>query len=124
MQNKQTQVASLEVVHIGPDPASKGGIAASISLLIDFISNQDLKLSSIPTINPGSGSGLWVYLNSLLSVLNKLVFNRPDLLHIHMASRGSFIRKSMICLLCQVFKMPYIIHLHGGGFKDFYCSLS
>lgn len=123
MQRKQQKVASLEVVHIGPDPASKGGIAASISLMIDVISNQGFKASSISTINPGSGFGLWVYLNAFLSVLNKLVFNRPDLVHIHMASSGSFIRKSMICLLCQMFKMPYIIHLHGGGFKDFYCGL-
>jgi glycosyltransferase involved in cell wall biosynthesis len=41
-----------------------------------------------------------------------------------MASKGSFLRKSLIVHLCRQHHIPYIIHLHGGCFREFYASLS
>lgn len=116
---------ALEVILIGPDVNAKGGIAASIALLEDFINSQNLKVSCISTTNPDSGflMNFWIYLKALFSLTKRLIFSRPDIVHTHMASRGSFIRKSIICLICMLFRTPYIIHLHGGGFKDFYQSL-
>src|SRR4029077_8338313 len=42
------------------------------------------------------------------------------LVHVHMASRASFWRKSVVCLMARVAGRPYLVHLHGGEFMQFY----
>jgi len=42
------------------------------------------------------------------------------LLHVHMASRASFWRKSIVILMARARGRPYIVHLHGGEFSQFY----
>lgn len=41
------------------------------------------------------------------------------LLHVHSASRGSFWRKSLLCLVSRAFRIPYIVHVHSGEFPVF-----
>lgn len=113
----------LEIIQIGPATTAKGGVSASIAQLEQSLNSQRVKVTCIPTINPDSSFGLGIYLSALLRLGKRLFFYRPDLVHVHMASRGSFVRKSIVCLLCLAFRVPYIIHLHGGGFKDFYQGL-
>lgn len=122
-QEKKLEINTLDLVHVGPDRAAKGGIAASIALLEKVIAEEGATVSCISTVNPDFGSRLWVYFIAILKLAKRLILNKPDLVHIHMASRGSFIRKSIICLLCLFFRTPYLIHLHGGGFRDFYDAL-
>lgn len=43
----------------------------------------------------------------------------PVLLHIHTASRGSFVRKSMIAELGRRMGAVVVLHVHGGGFAHF-----
>lgn len=114
------------VIMAGPDAKSKGGISASIYLLNDYLSKKGLEVLLLPTTKSET-DGLQVFLifiKSILILLFELTFHKPILVHIHMASRGSFIRKSILCWLCFLFRTPYIIHLHGGGFMDFYEGLS
>lgn len=42
------------------------------------------------------------------------------LVHIHMASRASFWRKSLVCFMARARGRPYILHLHGAEFAQFY----
>lgn len=44
------------------------------------------------------------------------------LLHVHLASRASFWRKSVLCLMARMRGRPYLLHLHGGEFMTFYFS--
>lgn len=46
------------------------------------------------------------------------------LVHIHMASRASFWRKSVVCLLARAAGRPYLLHVHGGEFMKFYAQES
>ena len=43
-----------------------------------------------------------------------------SLMHVHHASHASFWRKLMFILPAFLFRIPVIIHLHGGGFAKFY----
>lgn len=45
---------------------------------------------------------------------------RPGLVHINLASRGSTYRKMMYAAICRRYAIPYLIHLHGGGYRTFY----
>lgn len=40
--------------------------------------------------------------------------------HLHVASRQSFWRKSILVTICRIFGVRTILHLHGGGFMRFY----
>ena len=43
--------------------------------------------------------------------------------HVHMTTRGSALRKSLLCLLARALGVPVILHLHGADFFDFHAAL-
>jgi glycosyltransferase involved in cell wall biosynthesis len=44
---------------------------------------------------------------------------RPAVVHAHVASHGSFVRKSLLLLLARLAGCKTIFHLHGGGFRRY-----
>lgn len=42
-----------------------------------------------------------------------------DLCHINVASRGSTLRKCCYAAICRKYGIPYVLHLHGGGYPEF-----
>lgn len=63
---------------------------------------------------------LFLFASAIYKILSRIAFNNIGFVHIHMASRGSFTRKSIIIFICRIFKTPVILHLHGAEFRDFY----
>jgi glycosyltransferase involved in cell wall biosynthesis len=49
-----------------------------------------------------------------------MIVDRPQVVHLHVASHGSFYRKFVLSLVAQLFGVPVIAHVHGGGFQVFY----
>ena len=54
----------------------------------------------------------------------RLLGGRVAVLHVHMASRASFWRKLLFILPAFALRVPVIVHLHGGGFRQFYTKQS
>jgi glycosyltransferase involved in cell wall biosynthesis len=54
------------------------------------------------------------------SFLRELVVRRPTVVHLHTASYGSFARKSILAWISRCAGVPVVIHVHGGGFEEFY----
>jgi glycosyltransferase involved in cell wall biosynthesis len=52
-----------------------------------------------------------------------LIRERPDLVYLHMASDGSFWRKAIASVMARCARVPYVVHVHGGGFAEFYRRL-
>jgi glycosyltransferase involved in cell wall biosynthesis len=48
-----------------------------------------------------------------------LTYPQP-LLHVHMSYGGSFWRKSVMCMIASAMRRPYVVHMHGSQFMDFY----
>jgi glycosyltransferase involved in cell wall biosynthesis len=42
-----------------------------------------------------------------------------DLCHINVASRGSTLRKCCYAAICRRYGVPYVVHLHGGGYPEY-----
>jgi hypothetical protein len=57
-----------------------------------------------------------------LQVTRLLIAGRVALLHVHMASGANSRRKSLFIIEARISRMPYVLHMHGGGFLDFYRS--
>jgi glycosyltransferase involved in cell wall biosynthesis len=50
-----------------------------------------------------------------------LAWSMPaPLVHIHLSSRASFWRKSVICVLSMASCRPYLLHMHGSEFMQFH----
>ncbi len=45
-----------------------------------------------------------------------------DLLHIHLSDRGSTYRKIVLGALARFLQIPYVVHLHGAVFVDFWSA--
>jgi glycosyltransferase involved in cell wall biosynthesis len=52
--------------------------------------------------------------------LCRIMFRRPDVVHIHASSRGSFIRKACLLWLSRVRRIPVVLHIHSGAIDEFY----
>jgi glycosyltransferase involved in cell wall biosynthesis len=66
---------------------------------------------------------LWFKILILLNVFIKIpfyvFFRGIKIIHIHGASRKSFIRKRILINYCSLFPVDIIFHLHGGEFRLF-----
>jgi glycosyltransferase involved in cell wall biosynthesis len=71
----------------------------------------------------GQGSILLspVYLVSFLVRMALLkVFGRIDVLHVNLSSHGSTKRKIIVARWARLLGIPYVIHLHGSRFRQFW----
>ncbi len=46
-----------------------------------------------------------------------------QLCHINLSTGGSALRKALYAALCRWTGLPYIIHVHGGSYREFYAGL-
>lgn len=109
------------VVMVGPSRKSRGGIASVVcayELAGLFGKWPVIYLSS--HIEGSRKQKLLAAVSSLLTFMRLLASRRAKLLHVHVARRTSFWRKSIFVLLAYSTRCPVFIHLHSGGFPDFY----
>ena len=106
------------VLFVGPHYSLRGGMASVLKVYSQ-------------TIQPFNFLPGYFYKNPVLSILYFvaglaklfwiLLTNRQiKIVHIHSASRGSFLRKSKMVMLSKLFRKKTILHIHGGEFKLFF----
>lgn len=109
---------------IATDITGKGGISSVLNVLSNkgFFSatNSKLLASHINKTKLKSLNQLLTFFLCILKLLFNIFIFNVGLVHIHMASRGSYTRKSILIRIAHFFKVKIIIHLHGAEFKDFY----
>lgn len=103
-------------------PEANGGIGRLFSYL--GASGEAARRYTVTTfVTHGSWSKSAIALPLRLSRFAALCRNgEADLVHINLASRGSTYRKLIYASLCRRYRVPYLVHLHGGGFRDFYAG--
>lgn len=109
------------IVMIGSAPDVRGGISAMVNVYRaqGLFDRWDLRY--IATHCDGSkprkamkALGAW------LAFMAQLLRRRVDLLHVHIASDASFWRKSLFVVPAHALGVPYVLHMHGGRFLEFY----
>ncbi len=71
------------------------------------------RLSAAAHFAHGVGALLWAWATG-----------RALCAHIHMTTRGSALRKSILCVVARSLGLPVILHLHGADFFDFHNQLA
>lgn len=118
----------LKIIMIGPSLKEKGGMGSVGTLIINTVP-ADVQMEHISTwdgeLSRQSGTHrLKVFIGAVISLFWKLLKGEVDLVHIHLAERGSALRKSLLILLARAFGKPVILHAHGCEFHTFHGNLS
>ena len=102
----------------------KGGMVTVEKNYLGYSGWKKAEITFIPTHTEGNPLKKCVcYAGGWLHVLFCLIGKRADILHLHMAERGSFYRKAWLLKLGHRFGVPVVIHHHGAEFEDFYGAL-
>lgn len=103
-----------------------GGISRMVSYFVRELDAQRSNLEYQILDSYGSAGKLampFYFARSCFLLLFSCAFHRVDLVHIHMAAHGSILRKLILVSIAKVFKVPVLLHVHGGRFPDVYSSL-
>lgn len=106
---------------VGPDIGVPGGMATVMTTIADVIADDPGHRCRIVNSGGGRGpEGWWGFPAALASVGR----NPGDVVHLHVASGGSTWRKMAFAAAAKARRRPYIVHLHGAGYRDFIAGLS
>lgn len=113
---------SSKILTIGCDYRKpKGGVAQVMWNYSQYIF-PDFKC----IINSGSKNkiinifiGISALVRTIITLIND---NKIKITHIHTASYNSFWRSTLFVKVAKLFNKKVVLHIHGGGFKEFFAS--
>jgi glycosyltransferase involved in cell wall biosynthesis len=108
------------VVQVGPSPDAMGGIAAVLGSYRSSRLAELYDLTFVTTTAGERGIRRWSSFARALLELSRECARRPrPIVHVHMASRGSFYRKLTVLIVARAQGCPILLHLHGAEFHRF-----
>lgn len=100
--------------------STRGGIATYVRNMRNTELWRDWNITHVATHRNGStATRIAVFAIGFGSFVKQLVTNRPQIVHIHMSSYGSFARKFVMTWAAKAFRVPVILHIHGSRFNKF-----
>ena len=108
----------LDILHVGPDGRTTGGMATVITLL-SRSPDPGVRVTAAATWAPSARDrGLAATLR-LLARLVRRRDERPDWVHAHLSEGGSFLREGAVLLVARALGIRTAATLHGARFLDF-----
>ncbi|QZA82034.1 glycosyltransferase family 4 protein [Deefgea piscis] len=112
---------SKAIAMIGTDPKGQGGIASVVRTYSDaglFAKHHIYYINS--HVAGSSYKKCMVFIYGLIQFLFYCCMGRVNIVHLQMASYGSFMRKFVFFLIARIFRIKTIVHIHGAEFELFY----
>ena len=107
------------VLNIGPSRRGKGGMSAVLNTYADKLPY----FKHLSTNSPrGTLMGFWAVTKVILRLPIERLLGKK-ILHVHVASGKSFVRKSFIIRLAHLMGYKIIFHCHGGGIREYFTSV-
>jgi glycosyltransferase involved in cell wall biosynthesis len=104
----------------------RGGIDRLTDLIIDTIEKQGGgRIQASRLVTRGTGALAWapfIFGGALVQLWIAKRRGEVDLLHINLAAGGSAFRKALLARSAQRLAVPYVVHLHGSRFHQFWPS--
>lgn len=109
---------------VGVGPETKGGMWSVAKAYLNsehFNSRVQLQyISTATAVTNSSISKATRAISGCSKAVRCIDRKKVDLVHVHMAERGSFFRKSLIVREAHRKGIKIVLHMHGGSFKSFY----
>ncbi len=115
----------LRVVLISPPLDASGGIGRLMSYVLARLDDHQIAVRHVDPRGRSSRPILSVFplLRAAVTVIVLKGMRRVDLVHINMSYRGSTIRKGIIVWMCNLMRIPIVLHLHTCEYQEFYQRL-
>jgi glycosyltransferase involved in cell wall biosynthesis len=98
-----------------------GGVSSCVRNLRETPLWDTWSVTHIATHRDGSAlTKILAFGCGVVAFLVALITKRPDLVHLHMSSYGSFARKSALAWIARAAGVPVVLHIHCGKFGIFY----
>lgn len=111
----------MNILMIGPSRNLQGGVATVVNNYFNSDLAIDFNITYVSTVEKnGKIHKIKSAVRAYVIVIYNILFKKIDIVHIHLASRGSFYRKRFIISLTKIFNKKVIVHLHGAEFNEFY----
>ncbi|WP_273670286.1 glycosyltransferase [Janthinobacterium fluminis] len=105
---------------IGTAYEGRGGVAAVIEGLRQAGFFERHQVYFVAT---HADSTRWTKLRMMLAAVWRVLYiclrHRPGIVHVHTSSRASFARKSLLLAIARACGRKTVLHLHGGGFREY-----
>jgi glycosyltransferase involved in cell wall biosynthesis len=106
----------------------RGGIDRLMDLMIDTLHQRpDLKVRTRRLVTRGPGGLVeapFTFARALAALYGARRRGEIDLLHINLAAGGSAYRKAILGRAARSLGIPYVVHLHGSRFHQFWPAAS
>jgi glycosyltransferase involved in cell wall biosynthesis len=113
----------VRVLQFGPSLAVRGGISSVEQLICDYLPPY-VSMRHIPTMEDGSAIAKASVFARAVQVLRRALESLdPTIIHIHVASRGSTLRKVILAEMVARAGRPLVLHAHGSEFDQFHRKL-
>lgn len=109
------------VVQIGPAREGQGGISTVIGNILEYPGMEHYEMTHVISVYTKMDWGVFRAGRAKVKTLAKQ--GEIDLAHVHMAQRGSFLRKASIIRLLHAYGVPTLLHMHGSQFRQYYSGL-
>lgn len=115
----------MNVLMVGVDEKKAGGMWSVAKTYIDDQRyNCEVHLTYIATATEGSlKTRIFKMAVGYIKVIAALILDSIDIVHIHMAERGSVYRKGGVALLARLFRKKVVIQMHAGPIMAWYSQL-
>lgn len=110
----------INVLLISPSLKNKGGISTVVKNILE---DKNEKYNCIHVSTQKDGFFLIkiaIFIISYFKILYLLKCKKIDLVHVHIAEKGSFTRKNILIKMCKKFNKKVILHHHGAEFVDWF----
>lgn len=109
-----------KVMVLGDHPDASGGISQVMKIVQTRA--KDVKGLRVSFVN-SNFKGLLGFFKVLTATISWMVRARkPDVVHINTASKGSTYRNIILAFFIRAFGRRYLVHLHGGAYREFYAA--
>ncbi len=102
----------------------RGGIDRLNDAILDVLAAEpDGSFAVERLVTRGQGNllhGQFVFARALWQLFRAARRGQVDLLHICLAIRGSAYRKTFLAACARRLRVPYLVHVHGGNFEQFW----
>jgi len=113
----------VRVMQFGPSLDVRGGISSVEQLICDYLTPY-VSMRHVATMEDGSAiAKASVFARAVQTLRRTLESLDPTIIHIHIASRGSTLRKVILAEMVARAGRPLVMHAHGSEFDLFHRKL-
>ena len=106
---------------VGTSPDVRGGVSSLVRSYFSGGLFRRFDIRYVSTHRDGTAAQKAVAaLKAYGTLVGLLLTSDAPLIHIHLASRASFWRKTIVCTMARLRRRPYVLHVHGAEFSKFY----